>query len=72
MLLLVERAETVQIHFTREGEGPKAQRRLHGWKVYMNSYMADYVSQNSRHAYLQEVGLIQISGDRVSALIPHP
>ena len=39
---LAERAEIVQVHFTHEGEGLKAQRRLHGWKVYMESYMADY------------------------------
>ena len=39
---LVQRADTVQVHFTHQGEGLKAQRRLHEWKVYMESYMADY------------------------------
>ena len=39
---LVERPETVQVHFKHEGKGLKAQRRLHGWKVYMESYVADY------------------------------
>ena len=29
-LSLVERTETVQVHFTHEGEGLKVQRRLHG------------------------------------------
>ena len=58
----------IQVHFTHEGEGLKAQRRLHGWKVYMESYMADYelgfmVYRNLRQTYLQEVGLTQISGD---------
>ena len=38
-LPLVERAETVQVHFTCEGEGVEAQRRLHGWKVYVESYI---------------------------------
>ena len=41
-LSLVERAETVQVHFTHKGEGLKAQRTLHGWKVYMESYIPDY------------------------------
>ena len=27
---MIERAETVQVHFTYEGEGLKAQRRLNG------------------------------------------
>ena len=39
-LLLVEKAETVQVHFTLGGEGPKIQRKVRGWKVYMESYMA--------------------------------
>jgi hypothetical protein len=40
-LSLVEKAETVQVHFTLGGEGLKAQKKVHGWKVYMESYMAD-------------------------------
>jgi hypothetical protein len=39
---LVKRAETVQVHFTHEGEGLKAQGRLRGRNVYMESYMVDY------------------------------
>ena len=41
-LSLVERAETVQVHFIHVGEGLKAQRKQSGWKVYMESYMANY------------------------------
>ena len=40
----VEKAETVQVYFTLEGEDPKAQKKFHGWKVYMDSYMAHYRS----------------------------
>ena len=50
-LSLVEKAETFQVHFTLGGEGPKAQRKVCGWKVYMESYMAGCG---------QEVGLVQI------------
>jgi hypothetical protein len=39
---IVEKAETAQVHFTLGGEGLKAQKKVCGWKVYMESYMADY------------------------------
>lgn len=39
---LVEKAETIQIHFTLESEGLKVQRKFHEWKNYMKPYMADY------------------------------
>jgi hypothetical protein len=41
-LSLVEKVETVQVYFTLEGEGLQAQISYHGWKVYMDSYMANF------------------------------
>ena len=38
---LIEKAETIQVHFTLESEGLRAQRNYHGWNVYMDSYMID-------------------------------
>ena len=52
---LVEKVETVQVYFTLEGEGLWAQRIYRGWKVYMDSYMANFDSY-----MFQEVGLMQI------------
>ena len=30
-----------QVHLTVEGEGLGAQRKFHGWKFFMDSYMED-------------------------------
>jgi hypothetical protein len=40
-LSLVKRVETVQVHFTHEGEGLKAQRKTSWIKIDMESYMAE-------------------------------
>ena len=40
---MVEKVNIVQLHFTLEGEGLRAQRNYHGWKFYMGSYMAYYI-----------------------------
>ena len=34
-----------QIHFTFEGEGLKACRQFHGWKIYVESFMKDHDNQ---------------------------
>ena len=62
-LLLVEKAETVQVHSTLGGEGLKVQRKAREWKTYMKSYMAGcecMIYRNLRQAHLQEVGLTHI------------
>ena len=41
-LILVEKVETVQIHFTLEGEGLSPQRNYRWWIVYIDSYIIDY------------------------------
>jgi hypothetical protein len=41
-LSLVKKVETVQVHFTLEGEGLKVQKNYHEWKIYMSFYMANY------------------------------
>ena len=70
----VERGKVVQVHFTLEGGGLRAQRNYHGWKVYMDTYMADYrycfmICWNFLRAHLQEVGLTQILVDRVNDIV---
>jgi hypothetical protein len=39
---LVKKAKTAQVLFTLEGEGLRTQIYYHGWKVYMDAYMAYY------------------------------
>ena len=55
----IEKAKTVQIHFTLEGEDPSTQQNYHRWMVSMNFCMAYYnwcfiVCQNLRQTHLQE------------------
>jgi hypothetical protein len=60
---LVQKAETIQVHFILEGEGLRDQRNYHGWKVYMESYVAtmDIVSWFAEICvrHFQEVGMMQ-------------
>ena len=71
ILHLVEKAETVQVHLTLEGEGLRTQRNDHGWTVYMHSYMANRkyrfkVCRNLHQVHLQEVSLMQTPLDHVN------
>ena len=42
--LIGRKDDTAQVHFTLEGEGPRVQRKYHGRKVLMDSYIYIQVS----------------------------
>ena len=56
-LSLVEKATTIQVHFTLEGEGLRAKRNFHGWKVFMDSYMVSWYAGICVNATSKRLGM---------------